>query len=82
MKYESNSLESEIVNAVYDTLSGNGQYPQFQSKNIEDGFVDATHGEIEFNYQLNKIYRNGKSTTIEPKSFNILITVDIFPTEE
>ena len=81
MKYPANSLESEIVDAIYDTLAGNGQYPQFQSKNIEDGFVDATHGEIEFNYTINKIYQDGKSINIKPKSFNILITVDVFPNE-
>lgn len=82
MKYKPDSLESNIVDAIYDTLSGNGQYPQFQSKNIDDGFIDATHGEIEFNYQLDKIYQDGKSIAIKPKAFNIQITVDVFPTEE
>jgi hypothetical protein len=81
MKYKSDSLESNIVNAIYDTLAGNGCYPQFQAKQIDDGDVTSTTGEIEFNYQLNKIYQGGKAINIKPKPFNILITVDIFPTE-
>jgi hypothetical protein len=40
-------LEDEVFETIYDTLAGNTQYPQFNTKNVED---------IEIDYDKKRIY--------------------------
>lgn len=80
MKYKSQSLESEIVNSIYDTLAGNPGFPQFKSENIADGFVDELKGELEFNYTIDEVFgEDERIKKVKPKSFNVTISVDVFP---
>lgn len=77
MKYKPDSLESNIVKEIFNSLAGDiGYFPQFMPNKIADGFADLINGEIEFDYLPERALKKN------PKPYKIRITVDVFPTEE
>ena len=78
MKYNFNSLESNFIDELYDTLFANTNWPQFNPENAHNFWVNSAEGQIEMDYYQTKIVvEGGKVKTIPPRKLKVKITFDI-----
>ena len=76
VSYTPNSIESNMVDIIYDTLLHNTNYPRFKINNVMDTWVNSKEGTITFKYRLDETFTN-KVCRIKPKILNVTMKIII-----
>jgi len=76
-KYKGNSLQSNMVDIIYDTIVGYTHYPQLKPLNLSYQWVESAKGEITLQYKLDEIFTDKGIEEIEPKDLEVIIKIDV-----